>query len=143
MPSSNSSMTAPSTYGSSHVSSLSDLIAHPLHIQVVDSEGDVTWTSFMLVEASPHLIASLEGHTREVNSVAFRPMGADSLVGSHGQPVGCRHRAAIGFSAGIELGVFSVAFSPDGKRRTTQLVGCRRAADRHPGGHFGGLFARR
>ena len=109
----------PSTYGSSHVSSLSDLIAHPLHIQVVDSEGDVTWTSFMLVEASPHLIASLEGHTREVNSVAFSPDGSRLASGSWDRTVNlwdvATERQIATFSAGIELGVFSVAFSPDGK----------------------------
>ena len=65
----------PSAYGPSPVSSLSDLIAHPIRIQVVDSEGDVTSTSFMLAEISPHLIANLEGHASGVTSVSFSPDG--------------------------------------------------------------------
>ena len=65
----------PSAYGPSPVSSLSDLIAHPIRIQVVDSEGDVTSTSFMLAEISPHLIANLEGHASWVTSVSFSPDG--------------------------------------------------------------------
>ena len=55
MPSSNSSMTAMFhlTYGSSSVSSLSDLIAHPLRVQVVDSEGNVTLDRFRACGGTP------------------------------------------------------------------------------------------
>ncbi len=64
------------TIPSSFVSSLSDPIAHPIHVQVVNSEGDAGWTDFVLSEISPHLVATLEGHTSEVNSLAFSPDGA-------------------------------------------------------------------
>ncbi len=63
------------TIPSSSVSSLSDPVAHPIRVQVVNSEGDVGQTDFVLSEVSPHLVATLEGHTSEVNSLAFSPDG--------------------------------------------------------------------
>ena len=109
----------PSASVSSPVSSLSDLIAHPIHIQVVDSEGDVTWTSFMLVEASPYLIATLEGHTDKVNSVSFSPDGALLASGAYNDTVilwdVATERRIATFSEGIDGWVASVAFSPNGK----------------------------
>ena len=65
----------PSSHGSSYSSSLSDLLAHPIRIQVVDLEGDVTQTFFILAEISPYLIANLEGHAGWVTSVSFSPDG--------------------------------------------------------------------
>ena len=113
----------PSAYGSSSVSSVSDLIAHPLHIQVVDSEGDVAWTNFMLVEVSPYLIATLEGHTEEVASVAFSPDGTLLASGSWNDTVklwdvSTERQIATLPSKQPTL----VAFSPDGK---TLAVGTR------------------
>ena len=106
----------PSTYGSSHVSSLSDLIAHPLHIQVVDSEGDVTRTSFMLVEVSPYLIATLEGHTEEVASVAFSPDGTLLASGSLDDTVKLWDVSTERQIATLPgRPPLLVAFSPDGK----------------------------
>ena len=109
----------PSTYESNPVSSLSDLITHPIRIQVVDLEGDVTQTSFILVEASPYLIATLEGHTREhwvwVSSLSFSPDGALLASGySDGTvtlwDVATQERiATLQGYAGRE-----VSFSPDG-----------------------------
>ena len=106
----------PSAYGSSSVSSLSDLIAHPLHIQVVDSEGDVAWTNFMLVEASPYLIATLEGHTEEVASVAFSPDGTLLASGSLDDTVKLWDVSTERQIATLPgRPPLLVAFSPDGK----------------------------
>ena len=51
----------PSASGSNYSSRLSDLVTHLLRVQVVDLEGNVAWTDFARVEASPYLIATLEG----------------------------------------------------------------------------------
>ena len=47
---------------SSFFSSLSDPIAHPIRVQVINSEGDVGHANFVLSEISPHLVATLDGH---------------------------------------------------------------------------------
>ena len=109
----------PSAYGSNYSSSLSDLIAHLFSVQVVDLEGNVAWTDFALVEASPYLIATLEGHTREhwvwVSSLSFSPDGALLASGySDGTvtlwDVATQERiATLQGYAGRE-----VSFSPDG-----------------------------
>ena len=109
----------PSAFGSSYSSSLSDLVAHFFSIQVVDLEGNKARTDFSLVEASPYLIATLEGHTREhwvwVSSLSFSPDGALLASGySDGTvtlwDVATQERiATLQGYAGRE-----VSFSPDG-----------------------------
>ena len=50
---------------------LSDSMIHPIHVEAVDTNGNVGHASFWLVEISPHHIATLEGHTDRVLSVSF------------------------------------------------------------------------
>ena len=105
----------PSAYGSSYSSSLSDLAAHLFSLQVVDLEGNLALTDFSLVEASPYLIATLEGHRNWVSSLSFSSDGTTlASAGSWGTvilwDVATQERiAALQGYAGREL-----SFSPDG-----------------------------
>ena len=105
----------PSSTISSLISSLSDPIAHPIHVQVVDSEGDVAGTDFILAEVSPHQIASLAGHTDEVTSVAFSPDGATLASGSlDGRTILWDVESRGPIATLHDDGVHSISFSPDG-----------------------------
>ena len=55
--------------------SLSNPISHPIIVEAVDTDGNVSQERFGVAEISPHLIATLEGHTDLVRSVVFSPDG--------------------------------------------------------------------
>ena len=59
---------------------LSDSMIHPIHVEAVDTNGNVGHASFELVEISPHHIATFEDHTAGVNSVAFSLVDATLLA---------------------------------------------------------------
>ena len=108
----------PSVFGSSYSSSLSDLVTHLFSAQVVDLEGNEVWTDLSLVEASPYLIAILEGHTREhwvwVNSLSFSPDGALLASGAADGTVILWDVATQERIATLQGYGLSVSFSPDG-----------------------------
>ncbi len=62
--------------------SLSDPVGHPIIIDAVDTDGNVSRTYFTLTEISPHHIISLDEHTAEVLSVSFSPDGTLLASGS-------------------------------------------------------------
>ena len=62
--------------------SLSDPVGHPITIEAVDTDGNVSGTHFTLAEISPHHITSLDEHTAEVLSVSFSPDGRILASGS-------------------------------------------------------------
>ena len=54
----------------------------PVHVKVVDTDGNVRYASYDLVEVSPYQIATLLGHGAGVPSVSFSPDGATLASGS-------------------------------------------------------------
>ena len=100
-------------------SSLSEPPVHPIFIMAVDTEGNVSaWEAeaFSLRELSPYHIATLEGHTGFVRSVAFSP---DSKILASGSQDSTIKLWDIGTKENIAMlrhahRVRSVAFSPDG-----------------------------
>ena len=95
--------------------SLSDPVIHPIYVYVVDTDGNIGYASFGLVEISPYHIATFEGHTAGVNSVAF-PRDGTTLVSGGGDTVQLwdvtteRNIATFRHTGWVT----SVAFSSDG-----------------------------
>ena len=97
---------------------LSDSMIHPIRVEVVDTDGNVGYASFGLVEISPHHIATFEDHTAGVNSVAFSLVDATLLAtGSRDGTVKLWDvvtQQDIATLEGHMSGVNSVVFSSDG-----------------------------
>ncbi len=91
---------------------------HGFSVIAVDMVSDVDPYNFILTEEiSPHHIATLEGHTRTVFSVAFSPDGVLLASGSFDDTVklwDVETRTNIATLEGHTRSVSSVAFSPDG-----------------------------
>ena len=97
--------------------SLSDPAGHPITIEVVDTEGNVSGTHFTLAEISPHHITNFDEHTAEVLSVSSSP---DEEILASGSPDGTVKLWDVETQTNIATfphtaEVLSVSFSPDGR----------------------------
>ena len=104
----------PSGYGTS----LANSVVHGIAVMAIDIVGDVSEEYFELWEISPHHIATLEEHAREISSVVFSPDGKILASGSYDNTVklwDVATGASLSTLEGHEYVVYSVAFSPDGK----------------------------
>ena len=93
--------------------SLSNPTTHPMMVEAVDIYGNLRWMEFNLSEISPHRIATFEGHTDRVDSLAFGLSGKTIASGSLDGTVklwDVATRHLIDSFKGRSL-----AFSPDGK----------------------------
>ena len=95
---------------------LSYPVVHPIAAAVVDISGNVAWTYFQLRELSAYHIATLEGHTSRIRSVAFSPDGTILASGSVDNTIKLWDIATHAPIATLEHTdrANSVAFSPDG-----------------------------
>ncbi len=99
--------------------SLSNPAGHPILVEAVDADGNVHRETYGLEEISSYRIATLEGHTDVVESVAFSPDGIRLASGSHDGTanlwdVTTEQRIAT-LPGDADSRVVSAAFSPDGK----------------------------
>ena len=109
---------------SSGRTSLSNPALHQIHVEAVDMAGNVSEASFVFAETSLQHIATLEGHTASVHSVAFSPDGTILASASYDSTVKLWNVSTREHSATLRHGknVKSVSFSPDG---TTVASGAR------------------
>ena len=98
---------------------LPNAVAHTFFGEAVDTDGNLSsYFAFTLVESSPHRIATLEGNTWWLHSVAFSPVDATLAAGSTLGTVklwDVETQQDIGTLEGHTDGVRSVAFSSDGR----------------------------
>ncbi len=67
--------------------SLSYPTTHHIFVQVVDKRGNVDMRAFKLWEIMPQHLATLEGHSKWVNSVAFSPDGMTLASGAEDKTI--------------------------------------------------------
>ena len=96
---------------------LSNPLVHQIYVKAVDTGGNVTSKSFNLWEVSPQYIATLEGHTDQIRSLAYSPDGTLLASGSWDRKIKLWDVATRTNTATLEghTGwVSALAFSPNG-----------------------------
>ena len=100
-----------------NATTLSDPPSHFIQFRVIDrrgNSGDGRWT---FAQRSPYHLATLEGHTHQINSLAMSPDGTTLASGSRDSTVRLWDTKTFEETAtlrGSDSKIWSVAFSPDG-----------------------------
>ena len=95
----------------------SDAVSHSIGVHAVDTNRDIDYIEFQLAEISQHHIATLEGHTTNVDSMMFSPDGTMLATGSWSRKVKLWDIATKQNIATFEGQC--VAFSPNGRTLAT------------------------
>ncbi len=97
----------------------SDSLTHPVHVEAVDTNGNVGDTSFILSEDVPQRIPTLKGHTSWIGALAFSPDGKTLTSASGDGKIRrwdvAKQRTIATFGRDINR-ILSVVFSPNNKK---------------------------
>ena len=96
---------------------LSDPPSHYIGFRAIDKRGDVGDGGWTFAQRSPYHLATLEGHTHQINSLAMSPDGTTLASGSRDSTIKLWDTKTFEETAtlrGSDSKIWSVAFSPDG-----------------------------
>ena len=99
------------------VTSLSDPPSHFIEFLIIDKRGDRRYEGWTFAQRSPYHLATLEGHTRQINEIAMSPDGTTLASGSRDSTVRLWDTKTFEETAtlrGSDSKIWSLAFSPDG-----------------------------
>ena len=102
---------------SARATTLSDPPSHNIGFLTIDKRGDHGYEGWTFAQQSPYHLATLEGHTHQINSIAMSPDGTTLASGSRDSTIKLWDTKTFEETAtlrGSDSEIWSVAFSPDG-----------------------------
>ena len=102
---------------SARATTLSDPPSHFIQFRVIDRRGDLGDGRWTFAQRSPYHLATLEGHTKFVRSLAMSPDGTTLASGSGDSTIklwDTKTYEEMATLRGSDSEIWSVAFSPDG-----------------------------
>ena len=99
------------------VTTLSDPPSHYIGFLAIDKRGDKGYEGWTFAQRSPYHLATLEGHTHQINSIAMSPDGTTLASGSRDSTIrlwDTKTFEEIATLRGSDSEIWSLAFSPDG-----------------------------
>ena len=107
------------------ITSLSDPPSHYIGFLAVDKRGDQGYEGWTFAQRSPYHVATLEGHTNDVQSLAMSPDGTTLASGSLDSTVKLWDTKTFEEMATLRVNgeIWSLAFSPDGSMLAAGTVG--------------------
>ncbi len=103
--------------GRTTITTLSDPPSHYIGFLAIDKRGDKGYEGWTFAQRSPYHLATLEGHTHQINSIAMSPDGTTLASGSRDSTVrlwDTKTFEEIATLRGSDSEIWSLAFSPDG-----------------------------